>query len=126
MLERCLVAWGISKVFTVTLDNASANDVGIRFLKRRLQSWGTNVLDGQFLHMRCGAHILNLVVKDGLEENKAYISRIRCAVRYVRSSPARLNKFKECLSHLKLGVTVGLCLDVETRWNSTHLMLEAA
>ncbi|KAL1209432.1 putative AC transposase [Cardamine amara subsp. amara] len=126
MIERCLVSWGISRIFTITVDNASSNDVGIRFLRRRLQSWGTSVLNGEFLHMRCGAHILNLVVKDGLEENKASISRIRCAVRYVRSSPTRSNKLKECLTHLKLGSSVGLSLDVETRWNSTYLMLESA
>ncbi|KAG7552021.1 Ribonuclease H-like superfamily [Arabidopsis thaliana x Arabidopsis arenosa] len=126
LVERCLVSWGISKVFTITVDNASANDVGLRFLKRRLKSWGTSLLDGEFLHMRCGAHILNLVVKDGLDENKDKISRIRAAVRYVRSSPGRLNKFKECILHLRLSSTAGVCLDVETRWNSTYLMLESA
>ena len=39
MVERCLVSWGISKVFTITVDNATSNDVGLRFLKRRLKSW---------------------------------------------------------------------------------------
>ncbi|KAL0712772.1 hypothetical protein Bca4012_019750 [Brassica carinata] len=60
--------------------------------------------------------------KDGEDS----ISRIRSAVRYVRSSPARLDKFKECLLHLKLSSTSGVSLDVETRWNSTYLMLESA
>ncbi|CAA7023974.1 unnamed protein product [Microthlaspi erraticum] len=80
MVERCLLSWGITNVFTITVDNASANDVGIRFLKRRLRTWGISLLDGEHLHMRCGAHILNLVVRDGLDENKATISRIRAAV----------------------------------------------
>ena len=65
-------------------------------------------------------------MKDGLEENKASISRIRSAVLYVRSSPARLIKFKECLRHLQLSSTAGVSLDVETRWDSTYLMLESA
>ncbi|CAA7050258.1 unnamed protein product [Microthlaspi erraticum] len=76
--------------------------------------------------MRCGAHILNLVVRDGLEEKKTTISRIRAAVKYVKSSPAREHKFRECLLHLKLTSTAGVCLDVETRWNSTYLILESA
>lgn len=42
--------------------------------------------------MRCGAHILNLVVKDELEENKDLISRICSVIRYVRSSLTRLDK----------------------------------
>ncbi|CAA7023805.1 unnamed protein product [Microthlaspi erraticum] len=126
MVERCLLSWGITNVFTITVDNASANDVGIRFLKRRLKTWCTSLIDGEHLHMRCGARILNLVVRDGLDDNKATISRIRSDVRYVKSSPARSNKFKECLRHLKMASTAGVSLNVETRWNSTYLMLESA
>lgn len=110
----------------ITVDNTSAHEVGLRFLKRRLRSWGISLLDGEFLQMRCGAHILNLVVKYELEENKASISRIRDVVRYVRSSPTRLKKNKECLLHLQLSSTAGVSLDVETRCNSTFLMFQSA
>ncbi|XP_021761297.1 zinc finger BED domain-containing protein RICESLEEPER 2-like [Chenopodium quinoa] len=111
---------------TVTVDNASSNDVGIQYLKRRFESWKTLVLGGRFLHMRCCAHILSLTVKEGLKESDVSIKRIRCAVRYVRSSGARLQKFMSCVKQEKLESKRFLCLDVDTRWNSTFLILEGA
>uniref|UniRef100_A0A2N9EDS0 hAT-like transposase RNase-H fold domain-containing protein n=1 Tax=Fagus sylvatica TaxID=28930 RepID=A0A2N9EDS0_FAGSY len=54
----------------------------------------------KFLHMRCCAHILNLIVQDGLKDIHESIAKVRNAVRYAKSSPKR--------------------------WNSTYLMLEAA
>lgn len=126
MVEKCLVFWGIRRVFTITVDNASSNDLAIRYLKRKLTSWGTTILDGEFLHMRCGAHILGLIVRDGLQEKNASILKVRSAVRYVRSSPSRLKRFNECLEIQKVESKAGLCLDVETRWNSTFMMLQAA
>ncbi|CAN1318694.1 Zinc finger BED domain-containing protein RICESLEEPER 2, partial [Linum perenne] len=47
----------------------------------------------QFLHVRCVAHIINLVVSDGLGEISTSVRKIREAVRYVKQSPARLQKF---------------------------------
>ncbi|CAN1145106.1 Putative AC transposase [Linum perenne] len=63
----CLDEWGIKRVLCCTLDNASANDVAIRHLRERLQLRVGNTLDGRFLHMRCVAHIINLVVQTGIE-----------------------------------------------------------
>ncbi|XP_010534728.1 PREDICTED: zinc finger BED domain-containing protein RICESLEEPER 2-like [Tarenaya hassleriana] len=125
-VEHCLVQWGIERVLTVTVDNASSNDVGIKYLQRQFKKSGSSILDGDFLHMRCGAHILGLIVRDGLSEIHESIFRIRGAVRYVRSSTSRADKFKECLIRKKLSTKCGVCLDVETRWNSTYLMLESA
>lgn len=48
------------------------------------------------------------------------------AVRYVKSPPSRLSKFKECLEQLKLPTNCGICLDVKTIWNYTYLMFESA
>lgn len=125
-IEKSLIDWGIDKVLTVTVDNASSNDVSVRYLKRRLNLWKNSVLDSEHLHMRCCAHILNLVVKDGLKEVDNSIFRIRSAVKYTRSSPARLQRFRECVEKVKVATKGLICLDVETRWNSTYLMLESA
>ena len=125
-VEKCLITWGIKRIMTITVDNASSNDVAVQYLKRRMNHHKTNVLNGDYLHMRCVAHILNLVVRDGLKDVDDSILKIRGAVRYVRSSPARLQKFKACAIEESLDTKSLVCLDVETRWNSTYLMLESA
>ena len=75
--------------------------------------------------MRCCAHILNLIVSDGLKDLESCIANVRHAVRYVRSSPNRLDFFEKYVESLKIESKSFLCLDVPTRWNSTYLMLEA-
>ena len=125
-VEKCLTEWKIKNILTVTVDNASSNDVALDYLKRRFNHWESSVLDGKYLHMRCAAHILNLVVKDGLTDLDISIVKARTFVKYERSSPARLQKFKTSVEEEKLDNKSLVCLDVETRWNSTYLMLESA
>ncbi|XP_048433048.1 zinc finger BED domain-containing protein RICESLEEPER 2-like [Pyrus x bretschneideri] len=96
LLEECLVEWGIEKVLTIMVDNASANDSSLRYLVHRISGRGIpNALlhDGKYLNMRCVAHILNLVVNDGIKMLNTAIQSIRNAVRYGRSSPQRLESF---------------------------------
>jgi len=68
--------------------------------------------------------LFELIVRDGLHETNIAILRIRLAVRYVCSSPDWLKRFKECLEIQKVQSKAVLCLDVETRWNSTFLMVK--
>lgn len=128
VIESCLLEWGIERVFTITVDNASSNELAINYVKKKLKNWSENglVLDGDFLHMRCCAHILNLIVNEGLKDLHVSISRIRNAVKYVKSSPARLKKFKICVEHERIEGAGLVVQDVSTRWNSTYLMLESA
>ncbi|CAN6196343.1 unnamed protein product [Urochloa humidicola] len=67
-VEECLLEWGIDRLFTVTVDNASSNDRLIGYLKDVCRNWEGVVLQNKFLHVRCCAHIVNLVVKSGLED----------------------------------------------------------
>ncbi|KAE8736029.1 hypothetical protein F3Y22_tig00000218pilonHSYRG00217 [Hibiscus syriacus] len=125
-IEKHLLEWGIDKVLTITVDNASSNDVAIKYIKKRLNNWKHSILGSDYIHMRCCAHILNLIVREGLKDLDDSIFRIRSAVRYVRSSPARMQRFKLCVEQEKIESKGLVCLDVETRWNSTFLMLDAA
>ncbi|XP_070050407.1 zinc finger BED domain-containing protein RICESLEEPER 2-like [Nicotiana tomentosiformis] len=125
-IGRCLREWGINKIFTVTVDNASSNDVIVKELSKQLTKMGTNLMNGNHLHVRCMAHIMNLVVQDSLKESSVSIERVRHAVRYVRQSPARLKRFQECFDDEQLNYKKTLCWDVPTRWNSTYLILRRA
>ncbi|KAK2640602.1 hypothetical protein Ddye_028397 [Dipteronia dyeriana] len=116
------------RVFTITVDNASANDVAIKYVKKKLSNWVVDgiILEGEFFHVRCCAHILNLIVTEGLKDIHESIISIRNDVRYVRSSPSRLHKFKKCDEHEKIECKGNVILDVCAWWNSTYLMLESA
>ncbi|KAL4291636.1 hypothetical protein GQ457_14G015420 [Hibiscus cannabinus] len=125
-VEKCLLEWGLKRILTVTVDNASSNDLAVKYLKQIVNLWDGSVLDAQFLHMRCAAHILNLVVKDGLKDVDNSVMKVRAAVKYVRSSPARLQKFRSCIEEENINNKSLVCLDIETRWNSTYCMLKSA
>lgn len=125
-IEEVLREWGLMKLSTITVDNASSNDVAVGYLKRKMANLNGLIMDGDYLHMRCCAHILNLIVNEGLKENDSSIASVRNAVRFVRSSPQRLAKFKELVEFSQIECKKLLCLDVPTRWNSTYLMLDVA
>ena len=76
--------------------------------------------------MRCTAHILNLIVQDGLKEITPIIQNIRDTLKFIKNSTTRIHKFHEMASELGLSSTRGLPIDVSTRWNSTYSMLECA
>ncbi|EOY16831.1 BED zinc finger,hAT family dimerization domain [Theobroma cacao] len=122
-----LVEWGIeSKLFSITLDNASANDTFVDLLKVQLIMRKQLLGRGKFFHIRCCAHILNLIVQDGLKEIDSAIQKVRESIKYVAGSQGRKQKFLECVSLVNLNAKRGLKQDVPTRWNSTLLMLESA
>ena len=82
--------------------------------------------DGEFFHIRCCAHILNLVVQDGLKVVGGALHKLRESVKYVVGSESRRRKFEEFAKDAKLQISRGLRLDMVTRWNSTYLMVESA
>jgi len=122
-LHKVLLDWGLDKVMTITVDNASANDSGVTYLRRQMNNLKTSIAEGKYIHMRCAAHVLNLVVQDGLKEVDQSIKRVRAAIRFVRQ---RMTKFKEIARLEKVDSKAFLNLDCPTRWNSTYEMLQAA
>ena len=80
----------------------------------------------KYVHIRYVAHILNLVVNEGLKELNTSIKRVREVVRYIRYSPSRLRKFRDFFDFLGIKDKCSLCLDVPTHWNSTYPMLKTA
>lgn len=35
-IESCMLEWGIGSIFTITVDNASSNDTGLDYLRKRI------------------------------------------------------------------------------------------
>ncbi|TXG60438.1 hypothetical protein EZV62_015011 [Acer yangbiense] len=127
-IKQVLLDWGIDRIFTITVDNATANTTAILYVQRKLKSWNVDglILDGKHLHLRCCAHIVNLIVSDGLKEMHDSVVAIRNAVKFVKSSPSRFQKFKKYVEREKIQNKGLVVLDVPTRWNSTYLMLASS
>ncbi|KAG4164011.1 hypothetical protein ERO13_D01G209133v2, partial [Gossypium hirsutum] len=127
-LVLCLSQWGIDKkIFSITLDNASYNDVMVSCLKNRFRANRAILCDGVFFQVRCCAHILNLIVKAGLELADDVVGKIRNGIRYIRKSGIRRKRFYDVADKsFHLNVTKKLRQDVCVRWNSTYLMLESS
>ena len=77
--------WSIDKkVMCLTVDNGSSNDICVEMLKRQFRL----VCDGDYFYVHCCAHILNLIVKDGLKEVDEAFVKVRQCVKYCKSSQA--------------------------------------
>ncbi|KAL0387798.1 UNVERIFIED_CONTAM: Zinc finger BED domain-containing protein RICESLEEPER 2 [Sesamum radiatum] len=109
MLVEALMDWNIDrKVSTITVDNCTTNDAMINHLLQKLPTKDMP-LDGKVLHMRCCAHILNLIVKDELDIIGSSIERIRDSVIYWTASPSRVEKFEETARQVLVNCTKKLC-----------------
>ena len=108
--------WGIEKkFFTMTLDNASSNARFINLLISQLNVRNLLISKGNYVHVRCCAHILNLVVQDVLKVIPEGIDEIRDSIKYLKASDARKLKFRECVKNIGIVAKKGLRQDV-ARW----------
>ncbi|CAD6267377.1 unnamed protein product [Miscanthus lutarioriparius] len=126
---KVMVNWYIEKkLFALTLDNASSNEVAVHDIISDLKDNdnGSLVCDGIFFHVRCACHILNLVARDGLKAILATITKIKSLVLAVKGSPLQWEMLLKCATESGLDTKRGISMDVSTRWNSTYLMLRDA
>ncbi|XP_068309623.1 zinc finger BED domain-containing protein RICESLEEPER 2-like [Pyrus communis] len=97
-INALVTEWGIEKkLFSITLDNASSNISFVCILKNQLNFRSLLVMNGDLFHMRCCAHVLNLIVQDGLKEIDHLVIEIRECIKYIKGSKARKLKFYECV-----------------------------
>ena len=91
-ITACLVEWDlIDKVFTLTLDNASVNNRAMTDMRDALGS--QMFFRGEHCHVRCGAHVLNIMVQSGLKVIPNAVGRVRDIIKVVISTPSRLQSF---------------------------------
>ncbi|XP_066341528.1 zinc finger BED domain-containing protein RICESLEEPER 2-like [Miscanthus floridulus] len=83
---------------------------------RCLTEWG----------LRCSAHILNILVQDGMTVIHTAIKKIRELLKHIDSSVSRLPMFNSLAKGMGLASKSGIYLDIPTRWNSTFQMLREA
>ncbi|EOA18167.1 hypothetical protein CARUB_v10006642mg, partial [Capsella rubella] len=124
VLLECLTDWGIEKVFCVSVDKATANSNALSLFESSfsLLSEDSLVMKGDFLHMRCAGHIINLIVRDGFNKIDDSVTAVRNAILYFRSGGRRQEAFDLKVDSGRM-TRGSLPLDVKTRWNSTYLML---
>ncbi|KAL4574512.1 hypothetical protein LXL04_021344 [Taraxacum kok-saghyz] len=119
----CIHEWGMKKVMSMTVDNAKSNDVAIKYLVKKL----LNVYDnGNQFHIRCMAHIINMIVKMGLKHQNYHVECVQNAVKYIRGSTQRIKKFKKAMKDVAVDTKRFLCGETPTRWNSTFVLLTSA
>ena len=78
----------------MTMDNCSTNDAVIKIILDKFQR-GALIMRGSMLHMHCVAHVLNLIVQDGLDVIGSYIEKVQESVRFWTASTKRRQKFEE-------------------------------
>lgn len=127
VMLKTMEDWGIDdKICSITLDNASVNDLMVSYIKSNLIGRRLLAGNGDIFHHRCAAHVLNLIVQEGLKVSCGAIDAIRESVKFVRSSAQRKENFDKIITQLGITCEKQLALDVSTRWNSTYLMMKTA
>ncbi|XP_026399401.1 zinc finger BED domain-containing protein RICESLEEPER 2-like [Papaver somniferum] len=117
--------WSISeKLFSLDMDNASANTVSVSRLKKLFPNLPSK---GDLFHVRCCFHILNLVVHDGLKVQgfTEMLEHVKGSLKYIFVSGTRCTQFRLLCDDMGVR-SKKLQLDVKHRWNSTYLMLKDA
>ncbi|PRQ17147.1 putative transcription factor/ chromatin remodeling BED-type(Zn) family [Rosa chinensis] len=118
-----LLSWRIhNKIFSISLDNATNNDVVACVLPTYLM---LEAVPKRLFHVRCCAHILNLIVQDGLRILGPSIDKIINVVRSMNSSNKRHELWVRCCNDLQKPKK-NIDNDVPHRWNSTYELLEVA
>lgn len=83
--------------------------------------------NNDIIHIRCAAHILNLVVQEAFDHECSNISieKIRYFCKKIHSS-SKLVQYLHSQTVSNGEPSLKVVVDVKTRWNSTHDMLKTA
>ena len=102
LMDQCLFEYNLeNKISSIIADNCTTNNSMMDILLGKFEN-NSLILGGKFLHMRCSAHILNLIVKDGLDVIGNGIKRIHDYTAFWVATPKRYEKFEDSARFLKI------------------------
>ena len=87
-----------NKIISITLDNASTNNVTTDLLKPAIQL----DLNGSLFQNRCTCHIINLIVQVEVKSIRDDLESIRWIVGYIFCSPSRKQWWRDICVNLGL------------------------
>lgn len=125
-ITDAIIFMGIrDKIVSITSDNASNNIAGFDLM--RWYDSRANIGDNfpfEFTHYRCIAHVINLGVKEALDELELLLIPVRRIVRAIKGHNSRVRGF----NIIQLNVNpnkkpLAIINEIDTRWNSTYMML---
>lgn len=90
------------KIYTISIDNASNNDVVVIILWNDLRKAKTLVVGDKLFHVRCFTRVLNLIVQDGLSEIVDICGDINDSMEYVNHNDGRSFKFGSIAQRLQI------------------------
>ena len=109
------------RIFSLSLDNASNNNVAVDFIRSTLSL----PCHGDLFHIRYICHILNLIVQSAFTEIKPMIEKVRTVTYMHSASEQRLKRWKQFCKRKNVKPRL-IPKDVDHRWNSTYAMLSVA
>ncbi|CAG8842418.1 18722_t:CDS:2, partial [Racocetra persica] len=100
------------------------NNFAIRELAKQLTFLSINI-NVELFQNRCLAHIINLIVQDGIKKISNIIKKVRDCVKAIHTSPKCRQAFVDACDYEVIDIIIP-SLDCTTRWNSTYNMLNSA
>ncbi|XP_065624330.1 uncharacterized protein LOC112032979 isoform X2 [Quercus suber] len=127
-VKGVLLEWNIDKkLATITVASSSANDQMVKSLDRWLDDQGNcHPFRKKTFHIPCITHVINLLVKDGLDEIDYILHKIRKAIKYMSGRTDGKQKFDEVVKKLNLGGKDITSEGVPVRWDSAFFILQIA
>ena len=83
------------------------------------------LLHGTLFWICCCAHILNIIVQDGLSKLSSSVEKIKDIACNINSSQARYELYIKCCMELKTK-NIYIYINASHRWNATYLFLDLA